>query len=236
MLPSAMPPLYSLLPEKQPCREGVRLGLTRFPEHRRGSQSGRASNTETWTWAREHRCTWSWSNQLLKDSSTKRRVSAAKSAIFTVSSGKRNSPSNCPFPFSTTTRYNYDNWTVANILPFPSWRQQEMQLWAVINKTSAAYKPRYCHRDVSSQDVGGTVTADEGAATFGSIFWNSLCLRGRNNSEWRRTSELCTDLLAPPRGQVTLDLTMIKHILFRRAAKKTGRLNHFPKCAQPGPG
>lgn len=35
------------------------------------SQSRRASNTETWTWAREHGCTWSWSNQLLKDSSNK---------------------------------------------------------------------------------------------------------------------------------------------------------------------
>ena len=35
MLPAAMSPPYSLLPEKQPCGEGVSLGLTRSPERGR---------------------------------------------------------------------------------------------------------------------------------------------------------------------------------------------------------
>lgn len=54
MLPSAMSPLHSLLPEKQPWGEGVRWGSQDFPSTE-GPQSRRASkNTEMWTWAQEH--------------------------------------------------------------------------------------------------------------------------------------------------------------------------------------
>ena len=55
MLPSAMSPLYSLLPEKQPCREGVSLGLTRFPERGRDPsepQSFKHRNVDVGAWAR----------------------------------------------------------------------------------------------------------------------------------------------------------------------------------------
>lgn len=86
---------------------------------------------------------------------------------------------------------------------------------------------------MSSQDAGGTVTADRGkdtgerppsAAFYEICFVSGVEIAPRGE----KTQELCTDLLATPRGQVTLDLMMIKHILFRRAAKKTGRLKPLP--------
>ena len=73
----------------------------------------------------------------------------------------RNFLSNCPFLLSTATHYNYNNWTVANILQFSSQTATRNALVSLYEQNWEQLKAKMQpHRDVSSQNAKGTMTID----------------------------------------------------------------------------
>lgn len=235
MLPSAMLPLYSLLPEKQPWGEGVRWGSQDFL-----STEGplRAAELQT------QKC---GCGRVKTDVPDPDQTSSSKTPPQSAECQQLNLPLSLSplaegiLPLIAPFRFQPPH---AIIMRIGRW-QISFHFPHDCNKKCSREPLSTKHQQLTSQDTA-TETSPLGVQEG---LWQQtgerpppaalseiLCVSGVEITASGEEPELCTDLLATPRGQVTPDLMMIKHILLRRAAKKTGRLNHFPKGAQPEPG